>query len=224
MVTCTNCNCSCITDIFTNEDFRLLNQNKTEIIYNEGDIILKQGSYVSQVLFLKEGLAKIILEAKNGKNTILKIVNHGNFIALPVLGEQTNYPVSVISLSPTNVCQIKKDCMLEIMANNVQASQYIINWFSHDYLFLYSKISTLSTRNNHGKLASALMYLSNDRLKNSHVFKYLTRKDLAGLSSISLESVNRILLELKNDKIIEYDHGCIQILKPDLLKRLSEIG
>jgi len=221
---CEVCTCNCIADIFTGSDMQLLDSNKTEIEYNPGEIILKQGTFVSHILFLKEGLVKIILEGKNDKNNILKIVGKGNFIALAVLGEQNKYPLTVISLTKTSVCQIKRECLLEIMNRNDKANQYVIDWFSNDHLFLYSRLSVLSTRNNHGKLASTLMYLFNDVFSDVNIFSYITRKDLAELSSISLESTNRILLELKNDRIIEYKHGHIRILKPDLLQRLSEVG
>ena len=220
---CEVCTCSCIADIFMDDDMQLLDENKTEIAYNAGEIILKQGTYVSQLLFLKEGLVKIILEGKNDKNTILKIVDKGNFIALAVLGGQNIYPLTVISLTKTRICQIKRECILEIMNRNGKANQYIIDWFSNDHLFLYSRLSVLSTRNNHGKLASSLIYLKS-KVNDNQIFSYITRKDLAELSSISIESTNRILLELKNDKIIQYDQGYIRILKPELLQRLSEVG
>ena len=174
-------------------------------------------------MFLKKGLVKIILEGKNDKNTILKIVDKGNFIALAVLGGQNKYPLTVISLTKTRICQIKRECILEIMNRNGKANQYIIDWFSNDHLFLYSRLSVLSTRNNHGKLASSLIYLKS-KVNDNQIFSYITRKDLAELSSISIESTNRILLELKNDKIIQYDQGYIRILKPELLQRLSEVG
>lgn len=220
---CEMCSCSCIADMFTGDDLQLLDENKTDITYNAGEIILKQGSYVSQILFLKEGIAKIILEGKNDRNTILKIVEKGNFIGLAVLGEQNKYPFTVVSLTKISVCQIRRECLLEIINRNDRANQYIVDWFSTDHLFLYSRLSVLSTRHNHGKLASSLVYL-NSTVNDNSIFSHITRKDLAELSSISVESTNRILLELKNDKIIEYDQGFIRILKPELLKRLSEVG
>lgn len=221
---CIDCKYSCMQNIFTREDFEYLDANKIEIEYHPGEIIIKQGSFISEILFLKKGLIKIVLESKNGKNTILKIVKSGNFIALPVLNNHKNYPLSVISLSPVNVCKIHKDSMLDIIKRNFLANDFLLNWYSGDYLFLYNRISLLSTRNNHGKLCSSLLYLMDIDFFGGSIFKYISRKDLAELSSVSLDSVNKILLELKNDKIIEINGRYIKVLKRDLIETLSNIG
>jgi CRP-like cAMP-binding protein len=100
----------------------------------------------------------------------------------------------------------------------------LIDWYSSDYMYLYSKISNLSTRNSHGKLATALLYLADEQFKDTNIFELVSRKDLADLASISLESTNKILQELKNERIIEIENRNIQVVKPKLLHTLSMIG
>lgn len=211
-------------DFIQSEDVSFLDESKVELDYAVGDSIIKQGSYVAQILFVKKGLVKTVIEEKNKKSTILKIVGPGNFIALPVLGGHKKYPMSVVSLSDSVLCLINKDAMQKLIKTNTNLANEIIGKYSEDYLFLYSKISTLSMRNSHGKLATALMYLDNDEFKNSNIFEYITRKDLADLASVSLESVNKILQELKSDRIIEIENRNISILQPELLRTLSFIG
>ena len=146
-----------IDTILSQEDMELLHRNKTEKSYLSNDIILRQGSYISQVLFLKSGLVKIILEDKDEVSSILKIVPHNNFIALPVLGNLNVYPFTVIAINKSVICHIRRDTLLDIIARNPELYNYIINWFAHDYTYLYDRFNTLSARNNHGKLASALL-------------------------------------------------------------------
>ena len=52
----------------------------------------------------------------------------------------------------------------------------------------------------------------------------MTRKELAELSSMSMENAVRILSEFKSDKIIEIKGKKIKILQYDILKKLSDIG
>lgn len=220
---CSDCPYTCMTDVFTEEDLRQINENKIEIKYNPGDYIIKQGTYVSQVLYLKTGLAKVFLEEKNDRNTILQLVEEKNFIALPVLGNSRVYPYSVITLDECVICHIRKETLIEIMNRNIEFNKFLVNWYSNDYLSLYNRIAVLSTRNNHGKLACALINLINGHEKKS-VIENITRKDLSDFASISLESTNKILAELKHDKIIDIKDKSIIILKPDLVMRLSMVG
>ncbi|MBN1597036.1 MAG: winged helix-turn-helix domain-containing protein [Bacteroidales bacterium] len=82
----------------------------------------------------------------------------------------------------------------------------------------------LSTRNNHGKFVSTLLYLSDSKFDGTDFLESILRKDLADLASISLESTNKILLQLKHEKIIEIKNKNIRILKSELIKRLSSAG
>jgi CRP/FNR family transcriptional regulator, polysaccharide utilization system transcription regulator len=223
-LTCFKCPHRCNHEIFTEEDVRLVNENKIEIAYNSGEMIIKQGSFVSQILFLKAGLVKKVIEGTHERNTILKIVTAGSFIGLPAISNQKTYPFSLFALKPSVICHIHRQCLDLIIARNKDACRYFMEWFCCDYPLLYGRISVLGTRNNHGKLASALMYLRSISDSEPDIFKYISRKDIADLASISLESVNKILAELKNDYIIELNGTKLKILKPELVEKLSTVG
>ena len=222
--TCSKCPFSYENNIFTEEDIILINSNKVELNYRQGDIIIKQGAFASQIYLLKTGLVKIFIEAKKNQNVLLKILPKRSLIALPLLGDLKSYSFSAVALCDTVICQVRIDSLLEIMSRNVKVSNYFINWFSIDHLFLYDKIAVMATRNNHGKLASVLRYLSGEKFKDTNVFEFITRKDLAEMAAISIESTNKILQEMKNDLLIKIDNKKIEILKPDLIAFLSEVG
>jgi CRP/FNR family transcriptional regulator len=52
----------------------------------------------------------------------------------------------------------------------------------------------------------------------------LTRKELAELTSLTPESVIRILSKFKNDNLIQIDGKMIKILDMEKLKQISDYG
>jgi len=210
--------------MMSEEELGLLHRNTSEIFHKSGELIIKQGSFISQILFLVKGMVKVVVEDKSLKNTILKIVGKNNFIDLSVFGAINQHRVSVFALCNSEVSYIKLDVLQRIMHQNSKINQFFLDKLARDTASMYNKISILSTRNNHGKLATALLYLSDIKFDKGGIIDFLTRKDLADLASISLESANKILLELKNDRIIEMDKKKIRILQPELLEVLSTIG
>lgn len=68
------------------------------------------------------------------------------------------------------------------------------------------------------------MYLSREEFKSIDVFSYITRKDLAELSGMAIESVARILSEFNDEKIIELNRKKIEIKNLELLKSISKNG
>jgi len=220
---CLECSSTIMNEIFTNEDLCLINANKSNMYFEGGETILKQGSFVSQIIYLKKGLVKIVLEGKNDRNSILSLVEAENFIALQILGDPCQYPFSVIAIYNCNVCFIREATIIEVMKRNTSANNYLLKWLSNDYLFMYNKILTISTRNSHGKLAAALLYLTSGAFE-SDALNSISRKELAELASISVESSNKILLQLKHDRIIEIKDNKITIKRRDLIEKLSTIG
>lgn len=220
---CQDCDYTCLKDVSSKEDLELINLNQCELQYQVGEHIIKQGEFVTQVLYLKKGLVKIVLEAKNRKSSILKIIENKNFIVLPLMGNFQRYPFSVVAISACNVCVIKKDTMLGIMNTNIKMNQFVLDWFSEDYLFLYNKITVQNTRNSHGKVATTLLYLTSEDFTDN-LITLINRKEIAELSSVSIDSCNKILSDLKNDKIIEIGLNGIRIIRRDLIEKLSLIG
>lgn len=222
-ISCGECPYTLMKNVFSGEDFELINCNKSEIKFAPNETILKQGTYISQIAYIKNGLVKIILESDEKRQTILNFVEGSNFIAIPVLGNNQVYPFSVIAITDCEICLVRVQSMLDVIDNNNKVNRYFLEWMANDYVEIYNKISTISTRNSHGKLASALMYLTNGRFKTD-VLKYISRKELAQLASVSLESTNKILGQLKHDGIIDISNNYISILRPELIEKLSTIG
>lgn len=220
---CFECPFSNLKGIYTDEDMKLIDDNHSAMTYNTNDILIKQGSYVSQLFYLKTGLVKVVLEDGNGKHTILQLLEASQFIALAMLGDFDTFPFTVIALDKCDVCVIRKSVMVKMVKTNVKLNTFLLDYFYKDYKFLYERINTLSSRNNHGKLASALLYLSNGSFRQD-LLKKISRKELAQLASISVESSNKILMELKHDGIISIENNEISIVKPELIIKLSTVG
>ena len=49
-------------DVLSEEEKEIIENHKVDIKYKKGEVIAKQGSFASHVVFLKEGLVKVFLE------------------------------------------------------------------------------------------------------------------------------------------------------------------
>ncbi|NJM16160.1 MAG: Crp/Fnr family transcriptional regulator [Bacteroidales bacterium] len=212
-----------MSGIFDIDEFIQIDKNKSMVCFQPTEYILRQGTFVSQVAYLKSGLVKVVLEGKNERDTIVKLVEGKQFVGLPIVGNPDVYPFSVVAIDKCEVCLIRIGTLLQIIKQNVAANQFLLKWFADDYLFMYNRMSTICTRNNHGKLATALLYLAGEHF-SSRVLNALSRKELAELACISLESVNKILMQLKHDRIIEADKNGLTLLRPELIEKLSTVG
>ena len=97
--------CRCFEKL-TDEQMEFLNANSVTIKYRKGEMICKQGGFVSHVMYMEKGLAKVFLE--NSSNTlVLRIIPDGNFLGLSSISEEfSNFPYSAMAYVDSEIRQI----------------------------------------------------------------------------------------------------------------------
>ncbi len=222
---CLDCtkNSKCFKQLIPSE-LEFINQNKTQILYREGENICKQGAFASYVLYISDGLVRLYLENPNNKNINLKILKTSEFIGLSSIYGDNIYNYSTVALKDSVICLIEKDSFRKLLTDNGHFASEIIKWYCENENQLFNKIKSLGSKQMHGRLADALLYLCNQDLLNEEIFSHLSRKDIAGFAGLSTESTVRLLTKLKNENIIEIKGKKIKILNLDLLKDISRRG
>jgi len=224
-VNCVECKkrSQCFKKLIPSE-IEFINQNKTQIVYKKGETICKQGAFASYVLYISDGLVRLYLDNPNNKNLNLKILKTSEFIGLSSIYGDNIYHYSTVALKDSVICLIEKDGFRKLLADNGQFASEIIKWYCEHEKQLFNKIHSLGNKQMPGRLADALLYLSDQDLADAQIFSHLSRKDIAGFSCISTESTVRLLAELKNDGIIDFDGKRIKITNKKRLVEISRRG
>lgn len=208
-------------EFLNKEETELLWANSRDVKYKKGEIIAKQGSFASHVVFLKKGLVKVYLEGDQ-KDLILKIVTNNHFISLSsVFDGNDSFLYSVSTYIDSVATLINIDTFKQIIRSNAKFAAQVINLLNANTAQIYGRFYCLTRKQSHGRVADIIMCLS-ENIFGSHSFRLnLTRNDLADLTGLSSESVTRIFKEFKDSSIIELDNKDIKILD---FQRLSDIS
>jgi CRP/FNR family transcriptional regulator len=214
---------TCLADL-TEPELELFRNKKTQITYEKGETIIKQGAFSTHVLFINDGLVKTSLQSPGQKRINLRLVNSGEFIALFSIFDTDIYPFTVVALKQTVVCMIDKTALAEVMRHN---SGFLLEMTSrnyqkeHRYLDI---INSLSFNQMRGKLATTLLYLSSVSNEYNDAFDYLTRQMIADFSSITLESTIKFIKEFEREGILKLDNKKIVITDKAKLEEISLVG
>jgi CRP/FNR family transcriptional regulator len=202
----------------------MVDANSVKIRYKKGEIICKQGSFVSHIMFVEQGLAKVFLD--DGSNTlVLKIIPKGNLIGLTSLSEDYNtYQYSAMAYVDSDIKQIDISTFRQLLKKNAEFGKEVINILSANSVQIYGRFFCLSHKQAYGRLADIILCLS-DRIFKSPDFELpLSRKDLAELSGMSQETVIRMLKKFHEDGLIKLQGKNFKVLDYNKLKRISETG
>jgi CRP/FNR family transcriptional regulator len=196
---------------------------KSQISYKRGETIVKEGMPVTNILYVIDGLVKVYIESPD-KNIIIKLLNSDDFIGLTSLFGDDTYYFSASALKETRICSIDREGIKDLITRCCEFSRELSNWYCKNYNIMLTKCLNLGLRQLNGKLANTLLYLNRDEFKEIDIFSYISRKDLAELSGMSMESVVRILSEFSDEKIIEIKGKRIEIKNLERLKIINQRG
>jgi CRP-like cAMP-binding protein len=211
-------------DNLTKEELEIIDTNSVEVTYSKGETICKQGTFASHVMVINDGLAKIYIEGK-GESLILKILPAVNIIGITSLIEGNNvFQYSAQAYLDTAVKLIDINIFKSILRKNGKFATDIISLLSENTVITYGRFFCLTKKQTYGRLADVLLCLANRVYKNQTFPLQLTRKELAELASMSVESIARIITKFKEDDLIRINSDAIEILDVERLSKISING
>src|SRR5690554_3160234 len=165
-----------------------LASQKTRITYLKGETIFKQGAFAPFVMFVVKGLVKVYLQTGYNKQINIGLGKTGDFLAFSSIFGENIHNYSCQALKDSDICMIDKESLKQTL---LKYPQFALEITSKNYRIeshLLEIIKNLAYKQMRGKLASSIIYLSQEPYLKEDVFEYLSRQDLADFASISAES------------------------------------
>jgi len=211
-------------DLLSQEDLQILEDNKTSIKYDKGEVIFKQGTPANSILFVKKGISKLFIEGSQ-KKIILTIKRDNNFLGISSLyTKDKTYQFTATALEKCKIHLYDKLAFKEVLNGNAAFSNEIIKFINHNTARIYARLLCVTEKNSRGKVADMILCLSNNIFGCLSFTIPLSRQELAEFAGLSMENTIRILKEFENDKIITLNGKKFDILNKEMLVRISEFG
>lgn len=222
---CVGCDLrSPLFECLSRDELEFINQHRYDLSFRAGEIIRKQGAFLSHVISIKSGLASLYIEGLNNRNVILKIVKPSNFIGGPGMFVHHRHHYTVKAHQETSACFIEVGAFKELLKSNPDFAEGFFTEFSRNTLITYDRLLNLTQKYIPGRMADALLYLSKEVYENTSFDLGLTKKDLGDFTGMSTDSVIRILRTFKNEGIISVKGNHFEIKNTDALIKISHLG
>lgn len=209
--------------IFSDE-LKILDQHKTRITYLRGENIFKQGAFAPYVLYVVSGLIKVYLQTGYDKQINIGIAQRGDYLAFSSIFGENIHTYSTQAISDAEICMIEKESLKNALLHNPDFALQITSKNYGIERHLLEIIKNLSYKQMRGKLATSLLYLSQDEFLKQNIFEFLSRQDVADFASISTESAIKFLKEFEKEDIVKLNGKEINIVNQEKLEQLSKNG
>lgn len=223
-----NCkNCSKRNNIFsllTSEELEEINKRRYELTFNKGEIIFKQGSPLTHVACITDGLAKLYIEGLNKRNLILSFAKPVTMIGGPGLFVDYKHHFSVAAVEETTACLIDTKVVEEMIERNHRFACDILKSSNLTNISNFSKFINLTQKQMHGRIADAFIFLMDEIYCRNPFILSISRQDIADLTAMSKENVIRVMKVFKDQQLIRVEGNLIEVLNKKELIRIGATG
>ena len=186
---------------------KILEAYGTEIIsFSKGEYIFEKGTLANYYFQIISGGVKMNFYNENGNEFIQGIFGKNKSFGEPPLLIDVTYPANAIAISDGKAFRLKKESFKTMLLENSNV-HYNFSKLISKRLYYKATIANGITSNSAEEAILALFkYLKFDVYENNNPFEVkidLTRKNIAGLLGLSVESTIRTIKKMETKKLVE---------------------
>lgn len=220
-------NCSKRTNIFSHlkdDELELVDKNRYELKFNKGEIIFKQGSPLTHVACITDGLAKLYIEGLNNRNLILSFAKPVQMVGGPGMFVDYKHHFSVAAVEDTIACLVDTRIIEQMLESNQSFASNLLKNSNMTNISNFKKFINLTQKHMNGRVADALLFLQEEIYCRNPFILTTSRQDIADLTAMSKENVIRVFKVFKDQQLIRVEGNLIEILNKQELLHISETG
>jgi len=206
------------------EELKELKLKRYDVPFNEGEMIFKQGTAAHDLLSVASGRIKLFFEGIDHQNITFKIANRWDILGGPGLFLDNRHYYSAMAIEESTVCYTNLDHVKRVLFGNKDFVSAFLRETSLETVHLYNRFLSNTQKQMNGKMADALLYLSEVVFKENNSEVVIKNKDLAELSGMTKDNVVRILKQFKNDNLIQIKGDSLIISNLEKLHECSRRG
>ncbi|NJM15633.1 MAG: cyclic nucleotide-binding domain-containing protein [Bacteroidales bacterium] len=156
--------------LLTEQQIQEISVNSNLVNYKKKEIIFRQNTRTSHIMFIRSGLVKIFKEGRNSKFIVLKVAKPGNFLGLMSVFGSEIHQYSASSIDDTEIGYIDINIFKKIAHDNGEYSLRLIQLLSKDGLYIFDRLMSQSHKQLPGRIADVLLYFSQDIIQQPGLF------------------------------------------------------
>ena len=178
----------------------------------------------NSIFFLKKGRVKLTRTSSDGKEMILALVNMGEVFGEMAFFDEGERNEFATALDDCLVCAINKNEFKEFVDKNPELNLRITKLIGLKLKKYSERIEELVFKDAEQRLVSFLLRLADENGKQigEEIFvkPFLKHQDIAELTATSRQTVNSILTDLREKRVINFDRKKLIIYNREKLTSL----
>jgi len=200
----------------------LIGLNKETRLIKKGKLVFKEGDTVAGIYFMYRGWVKIHKEWTHPKELVVRFAGPHDIIGNRGFGDKKNYPVSATALEDSTVCFVPEEFLESCLRANPNLTYHLMQFYAAELQKAERRMRDLVHMETKGRIAGALLEMNSKFGTNREGFisMPLSRQDIAAYAGTTYETLFKLFIELKKNKVISTSGKFIKIKNETKLRQL----
>src|ERR1700687_3987965 len=178
-------------------------------LVREGQAICSQGDAGKEVFYIEKGQVKVTVKSKRGKQTVLAILHHGDYLGAGCMTGQAFLTATATAITGCTILVIEKKEMTRALHNGHEFSDHFIACLLGRNIRIEEDLIDQHLSSCEERLARALLLITRyDKVrKPSTVIPKISHKTLGGLIRATRSRGCYFMNKIKRQGYIEYGKG-----------------
>ena len=187
-----------------------LSQSIVKKRYKRGECLVEQGGRSNALFIILAGRARVLSVDARGREVILALLHPGDHVGEMSLIDGQPHSASVVAEVQTDVLMLGRVAFLQSLPENSSMSFSIMRGLVQRLRRADSKIESLALMDVYGRVARALLEMSDIDGELRLIRAKVSRQDLAKMVGASREMVSRVMKDFEQRGfVVERDDGCV---------------
>jgi CRP/FNR family transcriptional regulator len=192
--------------------------------FNKGQTIFSEGDQTKGFFVVVEGRVKIYKVSSEGKEQILHIFETGQSFGEVTVFTGQQLPANAQTLAKTRLLFFPRRAFIDLISANPSLALNLLAIMSKKLRQFAAQIENLSLKEIPARLASYLIYLSEEQDTENAVTLNVSKGQLASLLGTIPETLSRIFAKLSGQNLIRVEGPKITLLDRQGIENLAEHG
>jgi len=214
--------CSIFANL-SDADLKHLEGCMTRRRYAGGQVIFHMGDEGGSLFLLAGGRVKVAIPSPQGDEVILAILSAGEILGELSLIDGKTRSATAEALEETDLFSLRREDFLNFLSSRFDATLHVLEVLSQRLRETDASLAEVHFLDVRSRLSKKIIDLARSfgvRTEGKiRIGVRITQKDLASLVGATRESINKQLMQLRRQGLVELQNGYLTILDPVRMAR-----
>lgn len=200
--------------LLTGEQAQSIAEGVVKRRYRRGEVIVEQGTKSNALYILLTGRARVVTSDARGREVILAVLQPGDYLGEMSLIDNEPHSATVRAEVQCDVLVLGRPEFARCLPENSSLSYAIMRGLVARLRAADRQIESLALLDVYGRVARALLDMSEEGAEYKLIRNKVSRQDLAKVVGASREMVSRVMKDLEERGFIQtQENGSVHIME-----------